>query len=211
MRWFFGCLAACLLVATLCCGLGAAGMYMAPEVMVGMATSDKPLDIPPAVVQPGAADSVLARMTTELKNTGTTTISPEEMTQLFANGDPTSRMRVTASGDKMAVDVSVRLDEGKWINVHGLGGFTMEHGWFTDLRWDEVRLSDWDLGHLFSGQQMAAQGNESLVRERARNPELDFALQGVEFAAVKDGKVVFALTEDGMARFQAWTLAGHGL
>lgn len=74
------------------------------------------------------------------------------------------------AGERAVLDLSVNMAEGQWLNVHGAAAFTMEHGWFTDLRIDEARLSDWDLGPALVGQQLAQNANQSLARNAPRTP-----------------------------------------
>lgn len=201
-KGLLGCLVVLLLAALACCCSGTILLYYTPEILVALATSDHPLPIAPIVVDEARNEATMTRMSDELERTRTTTLSGDELTRIVASSSPGTLVRIAVQGGRASLDLSVPLEESAWVNVHVVGRFVIEHGWFTDVQIDEARLAEWELGAFVAGQQLAANVNQSLAQERAKDSGLDEMFSVMERVAVDEDTFRMTLTEGGLAQFR---------
>lgn len=174
----------------LCCGGGVLSTYFASDILLWMATSDQPIEVQATPYDEAKQLETRARLYKALDETGSTTITAEDLNVLVASpGDV--RAHVSMAGEELTFDFSTRLepDSEQYINVHVRTAFVMEGGWFTHLTISEARLSDWDLGPYVAGQELAMNANQSLAKQRAEDPEMDAIFAATELVAVREGRL----------------------
>lgn len=168
-----------------CCGGGAVVLWMIPTWFMEALTDDHPLAIAMPPADPVLAEAARKRVCEDLLATRPARLTGPELNAIAQDGPPgTALFLVQAANDVLTVDLSVPLEPGQWVNVHGKGGFTMEHGWFTDATSTEAVFSSWDVQPYLVGQQ-ATQFNQSLANERAKTPTLGPLLDAFDRVAVK--------------------------
>ena len=196
----------------LCCGGGVLSTFFAPDILLWMATTDHPIDVPATPFDEARQGETRARLYTELDQTGTTTITAEDMNVLLADPGDT-RAHVGMVGDELTFDLTTPVEPGgdQHVNVHVRTAFVMEGGWFTHLTVSEATLSDWDLGKYTAGQELAMNANQSLAQQRAKDPEMDELFAATERMAVADGKLLIlmdrAKVQDVLSRSPAMRAA----
>jgi hypothetical protein len=175
----------------LCCGGGVVLLWLSPRMFLEMMVEPQPLAVAMPAPDPVAAEASRARICGDILAVRPTTVSGDELTQFGLEGAiPELKVfRAQIAGDDLTMDVSVELEPGQYINLHGKGGFTMDHGWFTDSTFDEATFSGWDLGGYVVGQQLAPDMNRSLANERAKTPELGPLLDAWDTVAVRGGVI----------------------
>ena len=186
---------AVLLMSCCCCGSGIALMF-SPQLAISQIVDDHPL--PGGVPGNAASPETRAALREDLRTDGKIAWSPEELLAAMPPpGSTVETLTMAIDGqDRLALDLSLRLDPqtDQYVNVHYLGGFRMEHGWFTHLDCDELLVGGWELGGYLTGQELAQHANRSLADQRVQHPETGAALDGVELATIEGGKVVLELT-----------------
>ncbi len=190
-------------LAILCCCGGFVGIQLFPMMFLSYFLSDTPLPGPTvepkpvvAALEQGAACALLATV-------GEARLSPEAVERWVAGkGDPELRvLRVGASGDEGSLELSVATEEQppRYFNLQLQGAFTMDRGWFTDLRLSRVIVRDHDWSSYVTGMQLAENANQSLANQRAEQPEAAMLLDGIEHLAVEGGSYVIRLQPDSVA------------
>ncbi|MFH1469939.1 MAG: hypothetical protein ABIO70_36480 [Pseudomonadota bacterium] len=185
-----------------CCGC--AGLWhFFPDILIAAFTENQPLTAPTVASDPLVEDRLEQRFAAG----GPVVISAEELMQLV---DPQGEEQIDAfwleihPDDSVEVTLSVRLDdEDLWFNVHGVGSFELEHGWFTHMAIDDLVAGGWDLGQYMTRQELAQQANQSLANQRAQDPDMAAALDEVEHLWVEGGVLYVELAEGGYERFKA--------
>ncbi len=191
-RWALGAFGCLSLMAIGCCCGGALLTTMAPSLLFSSMTEAEPLPIVPAQADPVRADEVRARYCASLVAGEPATLTADELGLLLVSGASAGEVvaRVDPTPTGVALRLSVPADSG-YLNVTADGTFTMEHGWFTDLRVDRAVLSGWDLSDYVRGAQLAQQANSSLAREKGERPQVDAALGAFDRVWIADGALHF--------------------
>lgn len=169
-----------------CCGGGAIVLALIPGWFMDALTDEVPLAVTMPPADPVLAEAARKRVCEDLIAVRPSRVTGAELTALAQDGGPpgASVFLVQTAGDTLTVDLSVPLEPGQWVNVHGKGGFTMDHGWFTDATFQEAVFSSWDLQPYLVGQK-ATEFNQSLANERAKTPALGPMLDAFDTIAVK--------------------------
>jgi hypothetical protein len=76
--------------------------------------------------------------------------------------------------DRAVCDLSLQPNPNvaEYVNVHAVGRFQIEHGWFTAMSLDEIRVAGFDLAPYVVGQDLTMNANQSLAQQRAENDDL---------------------------------------
>lgn len=191
------------LLAVLCCCGGIITVRFFPDFLLGYVLADTPLPGPTTEAKPVIGALEQGATCLLLATTGEAPVSPEAVARWLAEDAEADLtvLRVNASGDEAALDLSVATDDSppRYFNLQLQGSFTMTKGWFTDLRVSRLIVRDHDWSSYMIGQQLTQQGNQSLANERAKNPDLAELLDGVNKLTVQDGSFVIGLERDSMA------------
>lgn len=169
-----------------CCGGGVVVVAMIPTWVMQAVTDEAPLAVTVPPPDPVLAEAARKRVCEDLLAVRPARITGAEITALAQEDDAPEGavFLVQTAGDALTVDVSIPVEPGQWVNLHGKGGFTMDHGWFTDATFQEAVFSSWDLAPYLVGQQ-ATQFNQSLANERAKSPTLGPMLEAYDSVATK--------------------------
>lgn len=199
-----GCAVVGVLSTILCCCGGGALLHYAPEMMLSYFLEDHPLPGATTAAMPAVAAATRAQACASLAAGEQVSLSPDDLAVLAlgSGGLDITVLRVTATGDRAALDLSVPNGDAppRYFNLHTKGAFTLEKGWFTDMKLDEFVLSGHDWSSYVAAQQLATNANQSLANERAKNPDLGAVLDSVEHMAVEDGHFTARLRPDGEAK-----------
>lgn len=189
-----GCMA---LLTLLCCGLGLALLMLSPGLLAGFFLADQPLPLETTERKPliGAVERTAA--CAALLGTGRASLPPETVARwLVEDADPgLTVLRFDAEGEEGALAVSIATDESppRYLNVQLDAAFTMQRGWFTDLRLSRLVLRDHDWSGFLAGQQLAEHANRSLADQRAQDVDLGPSLDSVRLMKIEDGELVLEL------------------
>lgn len=192
--WLLGAVVIGSLAVIGCCGCGGVGVLVAPNLMVGMVTwfflEDAPLGPPPARVDPAAKDLLLYAACVDLLADRPGRVDPAILVDVLAQDEPNlAHLAITSAGDDVGMTMSFgNADEG-YVNVAGHGAFVIEHGWFTDLRIDQLTISGWELGPYVAGQQLAENANQNLADTRSKDPQFAATLDAFDRIGVAGGQL----------------------
>lgn len=202
-RWLLGCFGLLAVSTVLCCCGGFITLRFFPMVFLSFLVEDQPLA--GAVPEPAPVATKLERalQCVSLVTTGSARISPEAMTRILVRErEPKLRvLQLGAEGDEASLDLSVATDEtpARYFNLSLQGSFTLEQGWFTDLRFSRAVVSGHDLSRWLVGQQLAQQANQSMANQRSQNPDVGPTLDSIERFTVSDGAFQVSLASGGVA------------
>lgn len=189
-----GCLG---VLAVLCCCGGLVGLRFFPEMLMSFFLEDAPLSVPPTPPQPVRAALERAAACLALTTTGEAKLDPDAVGRmLIGEGDPdVAALFVGASSDQGHLELSLATDDQppRYFNLQVSAAFTISNGWFTDLRTSRLFVGGHDATPWLSGQQLAAQANQSLANKRAEDPEMGAFMDGIESAKVDLGQLVLRL------------------
>ncbi len=191
-----------------CCGGGAVIVALIPGWVMEAVTDDHPLAVVMPPADPVLAEAARKRVCEDLIAVRPARVTGPELTALAQDGGPpgASVFVVQVAADTLTMDLSVPLEPGQWVNVHGKGGFTMDHGWFTDATFQEAVFSSWDVAPYLAGQK-AAEFNQSLANERAKTPTLGPMLDAFDTVTVKGDAI--ELTPNATAAAMVATCAAY--
>lgn len=192
---------AVMIFSTFICCCGCAGLFQAlPELFLEALTVQDPLVVPQVDPAPDLKADLARRFGTDEP----VYLSGEELVQLV---DPGHSPNVKAfwidfdAADHILVDVSWRVPEtASFVNVHAAAQVRLEHGWFTLLRFDALRVGAWDIGQHIAGREMASDANRSLADQRSKDSDMAVVLDQVESLYVQDGRLRVDLVEGGWER-----------
>lgn len=192
------------LSAACCCG-GFFFLRSLPSILLDLVTEDQPLSLAEVPRKPNMDKKLGERF----EAGGPVHITGEELVQLVdpQKSDVVDAFMVEIEGDKATVDMSLHVEgegltEG-YVNIHATGAATIEHGWFTHLVFDDLKVASYDLGQYIAGQDLSTNANQSLANSRADNPEAAVVLDEIEHLEFADGELVVELQEGGWERIQA--------
>ncbi len=202
-----GCIVLLLLGSVvLCCGGGALLVIAGPGVLLSFVVSDEPLPVQTVKWDDSAVEALEDRIGQDILDDRTVSLTGEELTQLMLSDEdvddlPAFRIAVDDQ-DRGVFDLSVQLDpaQPQYLNIHAVGDFTVEDGWFTYLVIDEMEIGKFDLGQYIVGQDLHADANNSLAQQRVNDPEAAEAIDMIEYLAVEDGHFTLTFTEEAMTK-----------
>ena len=204
-----GCLGLLVLLSLLaCCGGGAALFLVGPGLLVGLVVDDEPLPVKVVKWDEGRVEMLEDRLATQMLTDRTIELTGDELTQLVISEDTGQmvafRIDIDAQG-RGDLDMSIQLDPTtpQYLNIHTVGDFTIEDGWFTDFTVDEIDIGKFDLGQYVAGQQLKDNVNQSLSQQRVQDPEVGEAFDMIELLTIENGQFVLTLTEEGVQQLQA--------
>ena len=204
-----GCLGLLVLLSLLaCCGGGAALFLVGPGLLVGLVVDDEPLPVKVVKWDEGRVEMLEDRLATQMLTDRTIELTGDELTQLVISEDTGQlvafRVDIDAQG-RGVMDLSVQLEpsQPQYFNIHTVGDFEIEDGWFTDFTVDTLDVGKFDIGQYVAGQQLKDNVNQSLSQQRVQDPEVGEAFDMIELLTIEDGQFVLTLSDEGIARLQA--------
>ncbi len=203
-KWFIGgCIVFVLVGFFACCGGAAALLIGGPQILIGLVLDKEPLDVEPVSWSPAEVEALEDRLAVEMLETRTIQLTGRELTQLVLSGEDTDLavFRIDIDEQQRAVlDLSIETEDAKprYINIHGVGDFTLENGWFTELTVDEMDIGSFDLGQYIAGQDITDDANQNLAQQRVQDPTLGETLDSVELLTIEDGQFKLVMTQEGV-------------
>lgn len=204
-----GCLGLLILLSLLaCCGGGAALFLVGPGLLVGLVVSDEPLPVQVVKWDEGRVEMLEDQLAAEMLSDRTIELTGDELTQLVISED-TGQMvafRIDIDDQERGVlDMSVQLDpsQPQYFNMHTVGDFEIEDGWFTDFTVDTLDIGKFDIGQYVAGQQLKDNVNQSLAQQRVQDPEVGKAFDMIELLTIENGQFVLTLSDEGVQQLQA--------
>lgn len=204
-----GCLGLLILLSLLaCCGGGAALFLVGPGLLVGLVVSDEPLPVQVVKWDEGRVEMFEDQLATEMLSDRTIELTGDELTQLVISEDTGQLVafRIDIDDQERGVlDMSVQLDpsQPQYFNMHAVGDFEIEDGWFTEFTVDTLDIGKFDIGQYVAGQQLKDNVNQSLAQQRVQDPEVGQAFDMIELLTIEDGQFVLTLTDEGVTQLQA--------
>ncbi len=202
-----GCIVSLVLCVLVCCGGLIALLFIwkyLVALILGYFVAGDPLPAPTDRWDDAQVAAVEQRVTEELEQNRTLTLSGEELGQWAAHEIDDPQLTVfhvrVDDQDRASLDLSYQLDptQQQWINIHVQGEVEMEDGWFTEFVIHEMDLGDIDLIQQASGQDMTAEANQNLAQQRAQDPKVDQTMDWIEHLEFDDGQIQITFTEEGI-------------
>ncbi len=204
-----GCLGLLILLSLLaCCGGIGAVFLIGPGMLVGLVVQDEPLPVQVVKWDEARVEHIEDRLAQEMLTDRTIELTGEELTQLIISGDTGQMVAFRIDIDDQGradMDMSIQLDptQPQYLNIHTVGDFTIEDGWFTDFTVDEIDIGKFDLGQYLAGQQLKDDVNQSLAQQRVQDPQVAQTFDWIELLTIEDGQIILTLTEEGVQQLQA--------
>ncbi len=204
-----GCLGLLILLSLLaCCGGGAALFLFGPGLLVGLVVSDEPLPVQVVKWDEGRVEMLEDQLATQMLTDRTIELTGDELTQLVISEDTGQMVAFRIDIDDQGrgvMDVSLQLEpsQPQYLNLHTVGDFEIEDGWFTDFTVDTLDIGKFDVGQYVAGQQLKDNVNQSLAQQRVQDPEVGQAFDMIELLTIENGQFVLTLTDEGVAQLQA--------
>lgn len=200
-KLFIGCfLFLVISLCCICCITTAASVY-APAAVANALFSEESASVEVEKWKAEDVRSLEQNIKDELESEGETSISGDELTQLFIKGSENDDVKFQTtinSDDKAQLDLSFKSGE-KFLNVSSVVDFEVRDGKFSTLTIDELKVGKFDLGRFLKGQDLAANINENLSTNE--NEELSKFLSYFEELYIEDGKFVLILSPEGQKEF----------
>lgn len=185
-----------ILFLCICCSLSIVS-YLAPKAFVNALMSDESSTVEVEKWEKSKLDETNQRIETELSTNRETTVTDEELTQIFLSDQSSDDLlfqAVITQDDKAQFNISIKSDD-KYINVDALVDVEILNGKFTKFTVDKIKIGKFDLSWLLKDQNLADSINNDLNSQENK--------EGAEFIAyfdelrIEDGKFIIVLTEEG--------------
>lgn len=183
---FLGCIGIVLCSAVLCCITFFVMVVFMPAKLLGMFVSNEPLDIvQPAPWSEEEVNSLMERVGVSMQAGESVSLTGEEITQLMGSKDPNMEVfSINATEDDMAVvDLSYKMEGGKYMNVHVVGDIEISDGSFSKFLVEELTVGSFDIGQLLKGKDMAADINTDMQSD----PSTENPIKDIEYFGIVDG------------------------